>query len=511
MIRLSAALFSFFRRQLFVFRQPAEFVFKFFLVYIFLSQRIGKIGVEDGGHQVSYGVVLLVGDDMSHIIFFDPEEIKRNGCRFIEFLSDFFHEIHEWTRTGIHFLDRNCDFLSACSFPGEHAVADGFHFTEVEPDFNRNADDCGIAVFKRILDLECAAHIIAELIGPPDKTVRHLAYLCIFLFCQLDFLCIVLEYSEHSGFIVLSSELYDTALCHEPQPCIFIFEGGDFLLYLLPFLIGIAVFTLYPVINVVLMSFKEGYSYLSRSFDQWGLANYQTVLSDPKFAQAISNTLKYVILVVPISTCIAVVIAYLLNQKLRFSALFQTAYFLPMVTSITAVGLAWKLMYNKNFGIINYLLSFFGVDPIPWLEKAACSIPALVIFGIWNILPFTIILLLSGLQNIDPQYYTAARVDGSKSLRIFFRITVPLLAPTIFLVCIVNTISCFKVFSELYPLFNGKPGPFNNLYTVVYYIRYAMMENRKYGIAAAAALVLFLFIFVFTMVQLLLQKKTKRR
>ena len=230
-------------------------------------------------------------------------------------------------------------------------------------------------------------------------------------------------------------------------------------LYLLPFAIGIAVFTLYPVINVVLMSFKEGYSHLSRNFDQWGLANYQTVINDPKFAQAIGNTLKYVLLVVPISTCIAVVVAYLLNQKLRFSALFQTAYFLPMVTSITAVGLAWKLMYNKNFGIINYLLSFIGVDKIPWLENAAWSIPALVIFGVWNILPFTIILLLSGLQNIDPQYYTAARVDGSKGMRIFLRITVPLLAPTIFLVCIVNTISCFKVFSELYPLFNGKPGP----------------------------------------------------
>ena len=114
-------------------------------------------------------------------------------------------------------------------------------------------------------------------------------------------------------------------------------------------------------------------------------------------------------------------------------------------------------------------------------------------------------LLLSGLQNIDPQYYTAARVDGSGSLRIFLRITVPLLAPTIFLVCIVNTISCFKVFSELYPLFNGKPGPFYNLYTVVYYIRYAMMENRKYGVAAAAAIVLFGFIFVFTMIQRVVQ------
>ena len=282
-------------------------------------------------------------------------------------------------------------------------------------------------------------------------------------------------------------------------------------LYLLPFFLGIAVFTLYPVVNVVLMSFKEGYSHLTRNFTQWGMANYQAVLRDPKFAQAIGNTVKYVVCVVPISTCIAVVVAYLLNQKLRFSALFQTAYFLPMVTSITAVGLAWKLMYNKNFGIINYILSFFGIDKIPWLENAAWSIPALVIFGVWNILPFTIILLLSGLQNIDPQYYTAARVDGSSGVRIFFRITVPLLAPTIFLVCIVNTISCFKVFSELYPLFNGKPGPFNNLYTVVYYIRYAMMENRKYGVAAAAALVLFLFIFVFTMVQLALQKRSRRR
>lgn len=280
-------------------------------------------------------------------------------------------------------------------------------------------------------------------------------------------------------------------------------------LYLLPFFIGIAVFTLYPVVNVVLISFKEGYSHLSRGFDQWGLANYQKVLSDPKFSQAIGNTIKYVLLVVPISTCIAVVVAYLLNQKLRFTALFQTAYFMPMVTSVTAVGLAWKLMYNKNFGIINYILSFFGIDKIPWLENAAWSIPALVIFGVWNILPFTIILLLSGLQNIDPQYYTAARVDGSKGVRIFFRITVPLLAPTIFLVCIVNTISCFKVFSELYPLFNGKPGPFNNLYTVVYYIRYAMMESRKYGVAAAAAIILFLFIFAFTMVQMFIQKKSK--
>ena len=281
-------------------------------------------------------------------------------------------------------------------------------------------------------------------------------------------------------------------------------------LYLLPFFLGIAVFTLYPVVNVVLMSFKEDYSYLSRSFTQWGLGNYTKVLGDRYFSQAVGNTFKYVLMVVPISTCIAVIVAYLLNQKLRFSALFQTAYFLPMVTSVTAVGLAWKLMYNKNFGIINYVLSAFGINPIPWLENAKWSLPALVIFGIWNILPFTIILLLSGLQNIDPQYYTAARVDGSKSLRIFFRITVPLLAPTIFLVCMVNTISSFKVFSELYPLFNGKPGPFNNMYTVVYYIRDAML-NRKYAVAAAAAIILFIFIFIFTMIQNVVRAMSEKK
>lgn len=282
-------------------------------------------------------------------------------------------------------------------------------------------------------------------------------------------------------------------------------------LYLAPFLIGVLVFTLYPVVNVFLLSFKSDYSYLTNSFAGWSLENYRKVLGDPKFAQSIRNTLLYVVTVVPISTCIAVVAAYFLNMKLRGSAIFQTAYFMPMVTSITAVGLAWRLMYNEQYGVINYILSLFGVEKIGWLTNSSWSLPALVIFGIWNILPFTIILLLSGLQNIDELYYTAARVDGAGAPRIFFRITVPLLAPTIFLVCIVNTISCFKVFSELYPLFKGKPGPYYNLYTVVYYIRYAMIEKREYGYAAAAAVVLFVFILIFTLIQLAMQKRLKRR
>ena len=282
-------------------------------------------------------------------------------------------------------------------------------------------------------------------------------------------------------------------------------------LYLLPFIIGILIFTLYPVINVFLLSFKDDYNYLRNNFSGWNLENYKTVLTDSKFIQSIINTTLYVLFVVPISTALAIIIANFLNQKIKGNAIFQTAYFMPMVTSITAVGLIWRLMYNKQYGIINFILSKFGIEKIGWVVDSKWSLVALIIFGIWNIMPFTIILLISGLQNINEVYYTAAKVDGAKPTKIFFRITVPMLSPTIFLVCIVNTISSFKVFSELYPLFNGKPGPYYNLYTVVYYIRYAMMEKREYGYAAAAAVILFFCVMIFTFIQLAIKRGMKKR
>lgn len=282
-------------------------------------------------------------------------------------------------------------------------------------------------------------------------------------------------------------------------------------LYLSPFLIFIIIFTLYPVINVFTISFKENYSYLRGTFKSLNFENYRYVLTDDKFTSGLKNTALYVLFVVPVSTAISLFFANLLNKKVKGSAIFQTAFFLPMVTSVTAVGLIWRLMYNQQYGIINWLLSKFGIEKIGWVTESRWSLLALIIFGTWNILPFTIIILLSGMQNINETYYTVARVDGAKPMRIFFRITVPLLSPTIFLVCIVNTISCFKVFSELYPLFYGKPGPYYNLYTVVYYIRYAMMEKRKYGYAAAAAVILFLCIFVVTLLELYLKKRMGRK
>lgn len=281
--------------------------------------------------------------------------------------------------------------------------------------------------------------------------------------------------------------------------------------YLLPFFVGVLVFTLYPIVRVVFMSFQERFK-LDGSFIGWGLGNYRDVIfgvpgTSNYFMQGLRNTFLFVVLTVPVTTCLAIVIAYLLNQKLRFSALFQTAYFLPMVTSITAVGLVWRWIFNRNFGILNAVLGLFGVSPINWLLAPQQSLWVMVIFGVWNSLPFTIILLLSGLQNIDETYYTVAKVDGAKPLRIFRRITVPLLAPTIGLVLTINSISAFKVFTETTVLFNGTPGPAYNMYTVVYYIYEMMHQRLEFGRAAAAAIILFLFIFLFTMAQRAIQKK----
>ncbi len=288
-------------------------------------------------------------------------------------------------------------------------------------------------------------------------------------------------------------------------------ESAEPWLYLLPFLVFFIVFIFYPAVNVLLLSFKENYSHLRGSFDSFGFENYKKVLSDAKFRDAMKNTVLYVLCVVPVSTVLSIVFASLLNQKLKGIAFFQTSFFMPLVTSVTAVGLVWRFMYNQKYGVFNFVLGLFRIAPLGWVDDSRWSLLSLVIFGIWNILPFTIILLLAGLQNIDEKYYLSAKIDGAGTFKIFYRITVPLLSPTIMLVVIVNSISCFKVFSELYPLFNGKPGPYYNLYTLVYYIRYAMVEKRKYGYAAAAAMIFFACVLVFTVLQLTLKRRLKVR
>lgn len=280
-------------------------------------------------------------------------------------------------------------------------------------------------------------------------------------------------------------------------------------LFLAPFLIGLVIFTVYPFVNVILLSFKEDYNMLTGVFSGIGFQNYADVVSDPNFLSGLRNTFLYALFVVPIATALSLLIANMMNGNIKLKGLFQTCYFLPMVTSVTAVGLVWKWLYNYDYGLINYLLSLFGINAINWLNDPRYNLPALIIYGIWSMIPFTTILLLAGFQNVDPKYYTAARVDGAKDSKIFFRITLPLLAPTIGMTLIVNTISASKVFSELFPLFNGKPGSAYSLYTVVYYLYDAFYVQWKLGRAASSAVILFIIVLILTMVQLFIQRKWK--
>ena len=268
-----------------------------------------------------------------------------------------------------------------------------------------------------------------------------------------------------------------------------------------------SVFMVFPIITVFLNAFLENYDYLANTYTGMGMGNFAALFSDKEFLLSLKNTFLYVAFVVPLSTVIALTVAILLNQKLKGSSFFQFVYFLPMVTATIAVGIVWKWMYHYDYGIINYVLGVIGIEPVKWMENPRMALAALIIYGIWTKLPFTIILFLSGLQTIGEQYYTAAKVDGAKPAKILFRITLPLLSPTIALVLIINIINTSKVFNEVFALFNGKPGPGYSLYTVVFYIYENFYHKMNVSIACAAALVLFLIVFIMTMLQMTIQKK----
>ncbi len=282
-------------------------------------------------------------------------------------------------------------------------------------------------------------------------------------------------------------------------------------LYLIPHAIGLFVFVVYPIINAFVMAFKEGYR-ITGAYKGIGTGNFAYILKDPLFISAIKNTTIFSLTVVPIATVLSIIIAVLLNQKIRGMAFYQTAFFLPMVTSSIAIGACWKYMFNAQHGVINYFLNLFGIESKNWLGatngSTTLNLVAVIIFGIWTMIPDTTILMLSGLQNIDPLYYTAARVDGASSLKQFFRITLPLLAPTTFLTLVINIIKAFKVYKEIIPFWNGEAGyTTSNLYTIVYYIKAQFYTFNKYGYAAAASVVLFLIVLVLTKIQSYIEKK----
>lgn len=220
------------------------------------------------------------------------------------------------------------------------------------------------------------------------------------------------------------------------------------------------------------------------------------------FIKAIYNTLYYVVLTTPTGIVISLGIALLLNLPIQGKPFFRTAFFIPYVTSVVAISLVWQWIFNDSFGLMNYVITLFGGNPVRWLTDERWTIPTVAIISVWKSVGYNAIIFLAGLQSIDKFYYEAAEVDGAKSIQKFRHITWPLLSPTTFFVLIVSVISNFKVFTEIFVLYNQVPGPYNNSgMTMVYYIFNQFYAAQQMGKASAAAYILFMIILVLTFFQ----------
>src|SRR5699024_8694919 len=253
-------------------------------------------------------------------------------------------------------------------------------------------------------------------------------------------------------------------------------------LYLAPALIFIGIFNIYPIFKSLAMSFYENYNIFTGEVGSYGLSNFKEIFSDPSFYTAIRNTFIFVLGVVPASIIISLFVAMMLNRINILSIFFLFIYFLPFLTSTFAFFILLNWLYHTRYGLINYFLSFIGVEAMAWLTNPKFALPALIIMSIWKGLGYNIILFLVGLNNIDKNYYRAARVDGASNWQQFVNITMPLLNPYILLVSIIGVINSFKVFTEVYSLFSGRPGPAGSALTMVFYIYEKFYTEYQYGV-----------------------------
>ena len=279
-------------------------------------------------------------------------------------------------------------------------------------------------------------------------------------------------------------------------------------LFLSPALLLIAVFFFIPVVASFLMSFTDFdiYSLADRSNARFvGLENYKNLLSDPLFWKAMRNTLYFVFIGVPLSLMVSLATALLLNSKLiRFMSLFRLAYFLPVVTTLVAVAVVWRYIYHPSFGLVNYLLSLMGVGTVDWLGNPKWAMPALIIMAVWKNFGYNMIIFIAGLQNIPPELYESARIDGAGKWQELIHITLPMLMPTTVFVSIITIIGYFQLFAEPYVMTQG--GPMNATLSIVLLMYQEGFRWWRMGYSAALAFVLFLILFMATLVQLRLQK-----
>ena len=283
-------------------------------------------------------------------------------------------------------------------------------------------------------------------------------------------------------------------------------------LYLLPAALFLGAFLVYPLIDVFIYSFEEGYNSASQTYFGIGLYNYHYVLQDPYFLQALKNTFILVLITVPLSTAIALLISVGLSSINKLRDAFQTIYFLPYVTNTLAVGLVFMILFKKTpytDGLANLILSWFSAGPIDFIDGPYwAKMFVLCFYTVWVVMPFKVLILTSALASVDQTYYNAAKVDGTPKLRTFSKITLPMISPTLFYLIITGFIGAFKAYSDAVALF-GTDLNAAEMNTIVGYV-YDMLYGSSGGYpsyASAAAIILFAIVLTITCINLMVSKK----
>ena len=283
-------------------------------------------------------------------------------------------------------------------------------------------------------------------------------------------------------------------------------------LYLLPAIVFLGVFMVYPLVDVFIYSFEEGYNSASQTYFGVGWYNYLYVLNDPYFLQALQNTFILVFITVPVSTGLALLISVALNSIQKLRDAFQTIFFLPYVTNTLAVGLVFMILFQKTpytDGFVNMILGFFGMSPIDFIGGPYwAKMLVLCIYTVWVVLPFKILILTSALASVNENLYHSAKVDGADKVTIFTRITLPMISPSIFYLVITGFIGAFKAYSDAVALF-GTDLNAVEMNTIVGYV-YDMLYGNSGGYpsyASAAAIILFSIVLTITCINLLVSRK----
>ncbi|MCM3496463.1 sugar ABC transporter permease [Paenibacillus lactis] len=275
--------------------------------------------------------------------------------------------------------------------------------------------------------------------------------------------------------------------------------------FILPVVLGLGLFYMAPSAASLFLSFTAWDGLTSPRFI--GTDNFVNLMQDDKFTGSLLNTLLYTVGTVPLSVALATVLAVLLNQKIKGMVFYRTLYFIPVITMPIAVGMVWKWLYNSEFGLINYVLGAMNLPQPNWLFDENFALFSIVLVSVWSSIGYNAVILLSGLQGISGSYYEAASLDGAGTLYKFFRITLPLLTPSLFFVLVMSFINSFQVFDLIFIMMDQQATMLESTRTVVYSIWEDGFKYFNMGYASAQAFILFIVILVITMVQMYIQKR----